>query len=268
MSVNDDLKIAKEKAEEVSSLKSQFVSTISHELRTPLYGVVGITNILSEENKELEDSPHLKALKFSAQYLLALVNDILQINKIEEKRVVLEHVPFTIQEEIQTIIHSLQFIANNNGNSIFVEVDSRIPKCLLGDKLRLSQIIMNLVGNALKFTKNGNVIIKVNLIDVKDNLNYIEFQVIDNGIGIEKEDLDKIYEKFVQVGRKADDYQGTGLGLSIVKNLIGLFGSKIEVESKINHGTSFKFTIAFEKLVLKQKKTIVRFCLITSRNKN
>ena len=256
MSINTDLKIAKEKAEEVSSLKSQFVSTISHELRTPLYGVVGITNILSEENEELTDSPHLKALKFSAQYLLALVNDILQINKIEEKRVVLENVAFTIQDELETIIHSLQFLATKNENTVFIEVDSKIPKFLLGDKLRLSQIIMNLVGNALKFTTKGNVYVKVNLANVINNKNYLEFQIIDTGIGIEKVDLENIYEKFVQVGRNTDDYQGTGLGLSIVKNLIELFESQIYVTSVINEGTAFKFTIAFEEVEFKADEVL------------
>jgi signal transduction histidine kinase/CheY-like chemotaxis protein len=244
--INSDLKIAKEKAEESTILKSQFISTISHELRTPLYGVVGITNMLIDEHKELVQSPHLNSLKFSARYLLSLVNDILQINKIEEKRIILENETFTIQEELNIIVHSLQFLANKNENSIFVEVDSNIPKFLIGDKLRLAQIIMNLASNALKFTKKGEITIRVNQTTIVNNWHYLEFQVIDNGIGIAKSDQDKIYEKFVQVGRKVHDYQGTGLGLAIVKKLIELFNSQIYVTSALNEGTTFTFTIAFK----------------------
>jgi signal transduction histidine kinase/CheY-like chemotaxis protein len=243
---NEKLVIAKEKAEEASVLKSQFVSTITHELRTPLYGVVGITNMLLDEHKELANSPHLSSLKFSARYLLSLVNDVLQINKIEENRIVLENLTFNISDEINMIKNSLSFIAKNNNNFIIVNIDSAIPEYLIGDKLRLSQIVINLVSNALKFTKNGEVFIDVNLVKVTNKSHFIEFKIKDTGVGIAIEDQDKIFEKFVQVGRKEVDYQGTGLGLSIVKRLLGLFGSDIALESTIGVGTVFTFTIAFE----------------------
>ncbi|WP_420259836.1 response regulator [Flavobacterium sinopsychrotolerans] len=243
---NKELIIAKEKAEEVSVLKSQFVSTISHELRTPLYGVVGITNMLLDEHKELADSPHLSSLKFSARYLLSLVNDILQINKIEDNRIILENLTFNISDEINMIKNSLSFLAKNNNNFILVNIDPAVPEYLIGDKLRLSQIIMNLVSNALKFTNNGEVIINVNLEKIENKSHFIEFQIKDNGIGIASADQDKIFDKFVQVGRKETDYQGTGLGLSIVKQLLGLFNSSIALQSAIGKGTEFKFVIAFE----------------------
>ena len=168
--------IAKEKAEEASLLKTQFVSTISHELRTPLYGVVGITNMLLDEHKELANSPHLSSLKFSARYLLSLVNDILQINKIEENKIVLENLTFNISDEINMIKNSLSFIAKNNNNYITVNVDPAIPEYLIGDKLRFSQILMNLVSNALKFTKNGEVIITANLVKVENKSHYMNFK--------------------------------------------------------------------------------------------
>jgi signal transduction histidine kinase/CheY-like chemotaxis protein len=243
---NEELIIAKEKAEEASLLKTQFVSTMSHELRTPLYGVIGITNMLLDEHKELANSPHLSSLKFSARYLLSLVNDILHINKIEENRIVLESLAFNVSDEIIMIKNSLSFIAQNNNDKITVEIDPTIPEYLIGDKLRLSQILMNLVSNALKFTKNGEVKISANLVKVVDKSNYIEFQVKDNGIGIADVDQDKIFEKFVQVGRNENDYQGTGLGLAIVKRLVSLFNSEIFLESKVGVGTTFKFTIAFD----------------------
>jgi len=243
---NEALKEAKEKAEEASQLKSQFVSTITHELRTPLYGVIGITNIIIDEHKELGNSPHLKSLKFSAKYLLSLVNDILQINKIEEKRIVLENLIFNLTDEITTIKNSVDYIADKNNDVLTVEIDTAIPEFLIGDKLRLSQIIMNLVSNALKFTKNGEVAITADLKNVVDNIYFIEFKVKDTGIGIAKEDQSKIFDKFVQIERKEEDYQGTGLGLSIVTRLIELFDSEIHLESEENVGTTFSFTIGFE----------------------
>jgi signal transduction histidine kinase/CheY-like chemotaxis protein len=243
---NIELLVAKEKVEEAALLKSQFVSTISHELRTPLYGVVGITNMLLDEHKELAHSPHLSSLKFSARYLLSLVNDILQINKIEDNRIVLENLTFNISDEIDMIKSSLSFLTKTNDNVLHVNIDPSIPEYLIGDKLRLSQIIMNLVSNALKFTKKGEVSINVNLVRIEDKVHFLEFIIKDNGIGIHATDQENIFDKFVQVSRQETDYQGTGLGLSIVKQMLGLFDSEISLDSAVGKGTSFKFVIAFE----------------------
>ncbi|MFT3795738.1 response regulator [Flavobacterium sp.] len=253
---NEELMAANQKAEEASLLKTQFVSTISHELRTPLYGVVGITNMILDEHKELTNSPHLNSLKFSARYLLSLVNDILQINKIEEKRIVLETLTFNVPDEIGIITNSLEFIANKNENKVSIHVDETIPEFLIGDKLRFSQILMNLTSNALKFTKKGEVIISAKQVRVEGKVHFIEFSIKDNGVGIAKEDQAKIYDKFVQIGRKDDDYQGTGLGLSIVKRLIELFKSEIHLESQLNVGTTFSFTIGFESDAQKTQEII------------
>lgn len=243
---NAALSVAKEKAEEASLLKSQFVSTISHELRTPLYGVVGITNMIADEHKQLADSPHLQSLKFSAKYLLSLVNDILQINKIEENKVKLEHNIFNLIDELSTIQNSLQFIAVRNKNVLRSTFDPSIPEFLIGDKLRLSQIFINLISNALKFTENGTVDISAKVDRIEGSHYFIKFAIKDDGIGIAKEDQTKIFDKFVQIERKEDDYQGTGLGLAIVKKLIELFGSDIILESAEGEGTTISFTIAFE----------------------
>lgn len=253
---NLELLKAKEIAEEASLLKTQFISTISHELRTPLYGVVGITNMLLEEHKEISRSQHLSSLKFSARYLLSLVNDILQINKIEENKIVLENLTFNIADEITVIKNSLSFLSQKNNNRISIDIDPEIPEYLIGDKLRLSQILMNLVSNALKFTKDGQVEIIVKLSRVEGKLNFLHFLIKDNGIGIAVVDQSKIFEKFVQVGRKESDYQGTGLGLSIVKRLLGLFGSTITLDSDLGKGTSFSFEIGFEHDLVKTKNII------------
>lgn len=254
--VNKQLVRAKERAEEASLLKTQFVSTISHELRTPLYGVVGITNMIIDEHPELLNSTHLRSLKFSAKYLLSLVNDILQINKIEENKIVLENLIFSLHDEIYTIKDSLQFIANKNCNKIITEIDSEIPEFLIGDKLRLGQIFMNLISNALKFTSAGEVHIIAKLIRTQETTVDILFEIKDNGIGVSPEDQMKIFEKFVQIERKEDDYQGTGLGLSIVSRLIELFGSEIHLESEVGVGSTFSFTIGFVHDISKAQEII------------
>lgn len=253
---NQELLLAKDKAEEASRLKSQFVSTISHELRTPLYGVVGITEIILDEHKELENSPHLKSLQFSAKYLLSLVNDILKVYKIEENKVVLEDVVFNLHEQIVVIKDSLQFLAIRNHNQIDVVFDPAIPQFLVGDKTRLSQILINLISNSLKFTANGKVVVKVTLLDKKETKCNLQFQIIDNGIGIAKQDQEKVFEKFVQIYRKEDDYQGTGLGLTIVKKMIELFKGTIHLESEENVGTTITFTISLESDLSKVKQSL------------
>ncbi|MBW4362158.1 response regulator [Flavobacterium sp. NAS39] len=256
MLANEELIVANKKAQESAILKTQFVSTISHELRTPLYGVVGITDLLLEEHKELASSPHLNSLKFSARYLLSLVNDILQINKIEENKIVLDNLTFNLTDELNMVKNSLSFIAKKNNNKVYVHVDQLIPENLIGDKLRFAQILMNLISNALKFTKNGDVHLIANQLKEVAGIHTIEIKIKDNGIGIAPLDQDKIFDKFVQVGRKEVDYQGTGLGLSIVKRLLELFGSDIAVESELGRGTTFTFVVDFEYSATKTNEII------------
>lgn len=243
---NEELQTAKEKAEEASKIKSQFVSTISHELRTPLYGVIGITDIIEVEHQELKNSEHLKALKFSANYLLSLVNDILKVYKFEENKVVLENNLFNLEDKLETIKNSLDNIALKYNNDIVVKVDKKIPEYIIGDSIRLSQIILNLVSNSLKFTHNGKVTISATLERTVEETIFIKFKVNDTGAGIPKEYQEKVFEKFVQIDRKEDDYQGTGLGLTIVKKLVDLFQGEIHLESEVNKGTKVTFTLPFE----------------------
>ncbi len=246
---NHQLKIAVDKAQEATKVKSQFVSTISHELRTPLYGVIGITDIIYNEHSKLIDNKHLDALRFSAKYLLTLINDILQISKIEESKIVLDNIVFNLKDEIKAICNALQYIANKNNCKIEIQIDENIPKLISGDATRLSQIIFNLMTNALKFTENGTVKIILNLENVVENTYFINFEVKDTGIGIALENQDKIFDNFTQIERKNDDYQGTGLGLSIVKKLVHLFKSEIYLESEINKGSTFSFTIRFDAFI-------------------
>ena len=243
---NKKLKIAKEKAVDISNIKTQFISTISHELRTPLYGVVGIVDILKDEHPELAKSTYIDSLKFSANYLLSLVNDVLQISKIENNKIRLENTAFNIFDEMNSILGTLNVLFKMNQNEIFFNIDKNIPNQLIGDKDKLSQIIINLLGNSLKFTKKGKITLTINLIKKEDNFSHIKFEVKDTGVGIALENQTKIFDRFVQINANNDNYQGSGLGLSIVKKLISLFESEIQLQSELGKGTTFNFTIKFK----------------------
>ena len=243
---NRELELAKEEAERLSNLKTRFFSTVSHELRTPLYGVVGLASLLLEENKGKEQEDDLRSLKFSADYLLALINDVLQMNKMESKLIHLENSTFNINSLFQGIIKTFENTRKNKNVKLDLEVDPSIP-FLVGDSMRLSQIMMNLVGNAVKFTERGRIWIKAENRTCESGKCHIYFEVGDTGIGIPKNKQEEIFEEFSQLKIQNLNYQGTGLGLPIVKKLLELFDSDINVKSVEGEGTIFSFTIEFEK---------------------
>ncbi|UZO79711.1 ATP-binding protein [Aquimarina sp. ERC-38] len=243
---NAELKAAKETAEQVSTLKSQFISTVSHELRTPLYGVIGLTSLLMEHPEEKKRYEYLESLKFSGDYLLALINDVLQLSKIETNEVTLEKVSFDLRTLIEGISNSLQSKQKHNNNNLHIQIDPAITSMLYGDSIRLSQILINLVGNSLKFTKNGNIWIKVDQLASSDHDCKLRFVIKDDGIGIPKDKQKNIFENFAQVKNGTQEFEGTGLGLAIVKKLIHLHNSEIEIESEEGKGAEFTFTIVYE----------------------
>lgn len=253
---NEQLKIANIKSEEASLLKSQFLSNVSHELRTPLYGVIGMADIIESEYVELKKNKYFNALKFSSNYLLSLINDVLNVYKIEDTKFELIYDNVEIRKEIGVIRESLDIIAKSNKNELNIEVSDAVPQYIKTDLTRFSQILINLISNSLKFTKNGVVSIKLQLLE-EDTIQKIQIQIEDNGIGIPEEYLDKIFEKFVQVDVNLNEqYKGTGLGLSIVKRLVDLFKGEISVKSEMNFGTVFTIKIphikADEKVILQQ----------------
>jgi len=250
---NNELQSARDAAVSAMEAKTNFLSTVSHELRTPLYAVTGLTHLLLEENPSKNQKEHLKALKFSGDYLLNFINDILQINKIDADKLEPLNIEFNLKKTIKEVIDSLQQSASENNTQIILEYDENIPNNLMSDPIKLSQIFMNLVGNGLKFTKEGEVKVAIKLIKkVEDNVN-LYCEVSDNGIGISKEKQSSIFEDFeqgsIQINR---EYGGTGLGLTIVKSLLGLFDSKIQLESEMGKGSKFFF-----ELNLKSKDSIV-----------
>ncbi|WP_194529815.1 ATP-binding protein [Zobellia roscoffensis] len=241
---NNELKAARDAAVTAMEAKTNFLSTVSHELRTPLYAVTGLTHLLLEENPSKGQKEHLKALKFSGDYLLNFINDILQINKIDADKLEPLNVEFNLKKVLQEVIDSLKQSAQSNKTTLTLDYDKNIPYHLMSDPLKLSQIFLNLVGNALKFTKGGEVKVIAKVIKKVDDDVTLYFEVKDNGIGIAKEQQQNIFDGFeqgsIQINR---EYGGTGLGLTIVKSLLGLFESNIELESALGVGSSFFFEL-------------------------
>lgn len=252
---NKELISAKETAEQVSTLKSQFISTVSHELRTPLYGVIGLTSLLIDDTESSKRQEYLESLKFSGDYLLALINDVLQLSKIETNDVKLEKVTFDLKPLVEGIVNSLKAKQKDSNNTINIEIDKKINTTLLGDSVRLSQILINLIGNALKFTENGNIWIKIKCLDNNSDTFNLRFTVKDNGIGIPKNKQKSIFENFVQVKNQSQEYEGTGLGLAIVRKLIHLHNSEIYINSKEGVGSEFYFDLVYEKINNEQLKS-------------
>ncbi len=250
---NSELKSARDAAVQAMEAKTNFLSTVSHELRTPLYAVTGLTHLLLEENPSENQKEHLKSLKFSGDYLLNFINDILQINKIDADKLEALNIEFNLKKVLADVISSLQQSAKENKTEIKLDYDDSIPQHLMSDPLKLSQVFMNLVGNALKFTKNGEVTVIAKLKEKEEEDVTIYFEVKDNGIGISEDLQQSIFESFeqgsIQINR---EYGGTGLGLTIVKSLLGLFDSKIQLKSELGKGSSFFFEID-----LKSKDSLV-----------
>lgn len=243
---NQELIQAKEKAEKASKARAEFLSTVSHELRTPLNAINGITHLLLEENPKKSQMQYLTSLKFSGDYLLTFINDILEINRVESENIEIEKINVNIKQLLSDLHNSFKDLASKNNNDFVLEMDENIPENLIGDPTKLSQIFINLINNALKFTHNGKVFVKASVTETKDEECTIHFDIADTGIGISPEKQSSIFESFaqgsVEINRK---YGGTGLGLAIVKRLVELLGGQIELSSSEGIGSTFSFDIKF-----------------------
>ncbi len=245
----------KEKAEKASHAKAEFLSTMSHEIRTPMNSIVGITNILISEEQDEEKLKLLDTLKFSSEHLLVLINDILDFSKIEAGKVEFETIDFNLHRVVRNIVEACKFKGDEKNINVVFEWDERLHKYVKGDPSRLAQILTNLIGNAVKFTEKGSVTTKVSLLEERKDSNIIRFEVIDTGIGIQKEKQEMIFESFSQTDSYTTrKYGGTGLGLAITKRLIELQNSKIHVDSEFGKGSNFYFDLELAKS-LKQVKS-------------
>ena len=238
----------KEVAERTAQLKQQFMANMSHEIRTPMNAIVGMTNLLLSKDPRTEQLRYLKAIQQSADNLLVIINDILDLSKIEAGKIIIENTDFSLGEVVQGMRDMLMLKAEEKHLDLRIYVDAQIPRRLMGDPTRLNQILVNLAGNAIKFTEKGFVEIKATLQRQEEQKYWIQMDVIDTGIGIAADYVDKIFDSFTQAGTDtARKFGGTGLGLTISKQLATLMHGSISVKSELGKGTIFTVTIPFEK---------------------
>ena len=238
---------AKEKAELYSKLKSQFIANMSHEIRTPMSAIIGFSELGLRKETSSEINTYLKYINTASTSLLGILQDILDFSKLEVGRVTVEALPFNLNDVLDTISILFTGAAKQKGLNLTITSDSLIPCKISGDKLRLQQVLVNLIGNAIKFTEQGSVTLDVTLQNVNPSTISLLFSISDTGIGIDADDQDKLFKEFSQVdGSLARKYGGTGLGLVISKDLVKLMGGDISVISSKGHGSMFSFALAFD----------------------
>ena len=240
----DNLIVARQKAEDAAKSKQIFMSTMSHEIRTPLNEVIGITNLLMQGHPREDQMDFIKTLKFSGNHLLTLVNDVLDYNKMESGKIVFEQTQFNLSDFLDEIMRSYSFRSKAKNLNFDLKKEKNLPQDVIGDPIRLNQILSNLLSNALKFTNQGSINVMVSEATRNGNQSKIEFTVADTGIGISREKHAVIFDGFNQASPDTTrQYGGTGLGLAICKKLIELQGGSLELESEPEKGSTFRFTI-------------------------
>lgn len=248
---NKELTLEKEKAERASKARADFLSTVSHELRTPLNAINGITYLLLQENPKQSQLDYLKSLEFSGNYLLNFINDILEINRLESNKVTIEKINLNITKLSQNIINSFKEFINENNINFHFNIDNSLNYNLKGDPTKISQILINLINNAIKFSKDGNVWFTISKKSETENNITLHFEIRDNGIGIPEEKQEAIFDSFSQGSVEINrTYGGTGLGLSIVKKILEVMGSEIYLISEAEKGSTFSFDLEFEKGII------------------
>ncbi len=235
-------------AEDAVKAKQQFLSNMSHEIRTPMNAIIGFTKVVLKTDLTAKQREYLTAIKLSGNSLIVLINDILDLAKVDSGKMSFEDIPFKMASSISAMIHLFETKIQEKNLELIKIYDENIPKVLLGDPVRLHQIILNLLSNAVKFTTKGKITVSVHLLNEDDEKVSIEFIINDTGIGIHENKIEKIFENFQQASSSTSRlYGGTGLGLAIVKQLVETQGGSIGVKSKVNEGSTFRFILNFNK---------------------
>lgn len=265
---NIENKKEKELALQQTQMKEQFLANMSHEIRTPLNAIMGMTRLLYEKNPKPEQMKYLNAITQSSDHLLVLINDILDFSKIEAGKIELENIPFNLRDAVGNVHTTLRFKAEEKGLKFDVHISPGVPKTVLGDPVRLAQVLINLAGNAIKFTSKGSVTINCSAEELGNNKFNVSIQVTDTGIGIAEGSIGKIFESFTQENSSVNrEFGGTGLGLAISKRLIEMHGGYLSVSSTKGEGSTFTVSVPYTAAEAETETIIVETIDPNVRNK-
>lgn len=253
----EQLIIAKKNAENTANIKSQFLANMSHEIRTPLNGIIGLIHLLDKTELSEKQKTYVNAITTSSNQLMGIINDVLDLSKIEAGKVDIVEEEFDLHELIQSVISIFEMKSSEKDVELTYEIDSDVPQYVVGDSIHLNQIMYNLLGNAVKFTEAGEVKLKISMSEDEDDKQVIKFEVTDSGIGMADGVTDKIFDSFTQAESETTrKFGGTGLGLAIVKKLVELQGGTIDVKSKVGQGSSFTIQLKFTKAPAKKRNKL------------